>query len=212
MCIRDRYRDGVLLSTVRRDFEYNVLECVDPIIVNCEIRGNDRDGDNTISFFNTTVGADSYQWFFDYPNTDPAFTSTVPSPTFTYPTSGKYTVRKEATRDHDGCTVIEEFIVSTGISFLEADFNAEFLSCDTGSNLINLTDLSVDPTGATCATEWQWTVDLDGRIQNLTGNPATFDAGNASNATITLVVTNSSGCESTITCLLYTSPSPRDRG
>ena len=129
ICV-DEFRDGELLSTVRRDFEYNVVSCQEPIVPDCELTGNNCDGDNTISFINRSTGADSYRWNFDYPNTDPAFTSTTPSPTFTYPAPGKYTVRKEAVRDADGCYVAREFELSVGGQPLNADFNAEFVSCE----------------------------------------------------------------------------------
>jgi len=197
VCV-DEYRDGVLISTTRRDFEYNVVICSPPIVIDCELRGNDCDGDNTISFVNRTTGADRYMWHFDFPNTDPSTTSTIPSPTHTYPGPGKYIVRKEAIRDFDGCSVFEEFVVSTGPSMLEPDFIAEFISCD-GQNLVGLTDLSVDPTGISCAVAWEWTINLNGNPIVLEGNPASFDAGTATTAEITLEVTSSSGCVNTIT-------------
>ncbi len=198
VCV-DEFRNGELISTTRRDFEYNVVACSPPIVIDCELRGNDCDGDNTISFLNRTTGADSYMWYFDYPNTDPSTTSTVPSPTHTYPGPGKYTIRKEAIRDFDGCSIFEEFVVSTGPSMLEPDFTAEFLSCD-GQNLVGLTDLSLDPTGISCAVAWEWSINLNGsQIILIEGNPATFDAGTATTAEITLNVTSSSGCINTIT-------------
>ena len=197
VCV-DEFRDGVLISTTRRDFEYNVVSCFPPIVIDCEIRGNDCDGDNTISFVNRTTGANSYMWYFDFPNTDPSTTSTDPNPTHTYPVAGKYTIRKEAIRDVDGCSIFEEFVVSTGPSMLEPEFSAEFVSCD-GGNQVRLTDLSVDPTGISCAIAWDWTIDLNGNQINLNGNSATFNAGTATTATVTLVVTSSSGCETTIT-------------
>ena len=198
VCV-DEFRNGVLLSTTRRDFEYNVVSCSAPIVLDCELRGNDCDGDNTISFLNRTVGADTYKWHFDFPNTDPAFMSTDPSPTFTYPSAGKYTIRKEATRSSDGCSVHEDFIVTTGsMNQLTADFSAEFVSCING-NLVSLTDLSVDPTNMTCAVAWSWNVSLDGIPITLDSNPVVFDAGNAQQATVTLTVLNSAGCESTVT-------------
>ena len=197
VCV-DEFRDGVLLSTTRRDFEYNVVNCSPPIVIDCELTGNDCDGDNTISFINRTTGADSYMWFFDYPNMDPSTTSTVASPTHTYPVAGKYTVRKEAIRDSDGCSVFEEFVLSTGPSMLQTDFAAEFISCD-GQNLVGLSDISVDPTGISCAVAWDWTINVNGSAVNLQGNPVTFDAGTATTAEITLNVTSSSGCVTTIT-------------
>lgn len=111
----EEYRNGELLSTVRRDFEINVVACSDPItIIECDIAGTDCNGGTTVSFNLQTTNADSYQWYFDYPNTDPAFTSTTQSPTFSYPAPGIYTVRMEATRSSDGCTRIKDTVINVG--------------------------------------------------------------------------------------------------
>ena len=110
VCV-DEFRDGELLSTVMRDFEYTVRVCADPIVADFEVLDNDCSGDNTVSFNNLTTGADSFTWFFDFPGT--TLTSNEENPTFTFPANGKYTVRLEARRDVDGCTVTTERVVST---------------------------------------------------------------------------------------------------
>ncbi len=198
VCV-DEYRNGILLSRVQRDFEYNVRVCVDPILSDFEILENDCDGDTQVSFNNTTEGADEYLWYFDYPNTDPAFTSTSESPSFIYPAMGSYTVRLEATRSSDGCTtVLEKTIVISDIP-LDPDFEAVFESCD-GGNIVQLNDLSTDPSGISSAVNWEWTVlDNNGSTINLSGNPASFDALGLDSIDITMVVTSNAGCVSSIT-------------
>ncbi len=195
ICVEE-YRDGVLFSTVRRDFQYTVRVCTDPIIADFEVLDNDCDGDNTMTFNNLTTGADSYMWFFDYPGT--TLTSTEVSPTFTYPTTGKYTVRLEATRNSDGCTTSTERVVSTTSTPLDADFTAEFESCENG-NFVRLSDISIDPTGMSCATGWTWTVSSTAGTTEYTGNPVIIDVGNAQTIDVTLEVVSSSGCVSQVT-------------
>ncbi len=194
VCV-DEYRNGVLLSTVRRDFEIHITACGTPIITDCDIVDNNCDGDNTISFVNRTTGADTYTWYFDYPNQDPAFTSNEVNPTFTYPTAGKYTVRKEATRLSNSCTVHEDFIVSVGTTnTLSVDFDATLESCNTGENIVRLTDRSIDPTGLTCAVDWSWVVTINGQVESFQGESILVSFGSSDEATVDLTVTGSNGC------------------
>jgi gliding motility-associated-like protein len=195
ICV-DEFRDGELLSTYMRDFEYTVRVCTDPIVTDFEVLDNDCDGDNTVTFNNLTTGADSFMWFFDFPGT--TLTSTEVSPTFTYPANGKYTVRLEASRDSDGCTTSAEKVISTSSTPLDADFTATFESCDNG-NLIRLSDISTDPTGISCAQAWTWTVSSTSGTQVFTGNPVLIDVGNAQSIDVTLEVVSSSGCVSDVT-------------
>jgi gliding motility-associated-like protein len=194
ICV-DEYRDGELLSTVARDFEYTVRICTDPIVGDFEVLNN-CDGDNTVTFNNLTTGADSFMWFFDFPGT--TLTSTEVSPTFTYPSEGKYTVRLEATRNTDGCTTITERTVSVSSTPLNADFTAGFESCDNG-NLVSLTDTSIDPTGISCTDVATWTVTTSAGTSEFTGSPVIIDVGNSQTIDVTLEVISTSGCVSEIT-------------
>jgi len=195
ICVEE-YRDGELLSTVMRDFEYNVRICTDPIIADFEVLDNNCDGDNVVSFNNLTTGADSYVWYFDFPNT--TLTSTDENPTVTYPGQGKYTVRLEATRNSDGCTTVVERIVSNSSTPLEANFDVAFESCENG-NEIRLTDTSIDPTGISCAQAWTWTISSTAGTVVTEGNPSIVDVGNAQTVNITLEVVSTSGCISSVT-------------
>jgi len=195
VCV-DEYRNGVLYSTATRDFQYTVRICTDPIIADFEVLANNCDGDNTVTFNNLTTGADSFTWFFDYPGT--TLTSNEVSPTFTYPSNGKYTVRLEATRNSDGCNTATEKVISTSSTPLEADFTAAFESCDNG-NIVRLTDISIDPTGISCAQDWTWTVSSTAGTEVYTGNPVLIDVGNAQSINVTLDVISTSGCTSRIT-------------
>ncbi|MGB0429857.1 MAG: gliding motility-associated C-terminal domain-containing protein, partial [Bacteroidia bacterium] len=88
------YRDGQLLSTVVRDFQFNVIGCsfdlisafVNPI----------QDCDLDVEFENKSQGATNYFWDFGDLNslTD---TSTLSNPSYKYPGTGTYQIKLIAT-------------------------------------------------------------------------------------------------------------------
>ncbi len=94
ICVKE-YRNGQLLSTVRRDFQFNVTgSCQGTAAV---IVDQDRDSSSlcsgkTINFQELCVNANTYLWDFGDPNTT-ADTSTLPNPTYTYADTGVYRVR-----------------------------------------------------------------------------------------------------------------------
>ncbi len=88
VCV-DEFRNGSLLSTTRRDFQYNVADCGEPNAafflpeVICDTLG--------VQFINQSTNSDLFRWYFDWENpTGPS--STDFSPFFTYPDTGMYTV------------------------------------------------------------------------------------------------------------------------
>lgn len=83
------FRQGKLINTVRRDFQFNVLFCQFNLITS--FAKNITSCNDTVSFVDNSFGAISYLWDFGVNNitTD---TSTAKSPTYVYPSAGKYTV------------------------------------------------------------------------------------------------------------------------
>ncbi|NNE27430.1 MAG: hypothetical protein HKN09_11355, partial [Saprospiraceae bacterium] len=200
ICVEE-YRDGILLSTVGRDLEINVRACIDPITVDFEALNNDCDGDLTVDFNNLTVGADSYTWYFDYPNTDPAFISNEINPSFDFPAEGHYTVRLEATRASDGCTSIKEKTITISNTPLVPAFDVVLSSCEMG-DYIELIDQSYDSTGLTRPVAWDWTITLNGNSQTFNTQNVIVDVSGSDEVEVTLTVTSSSGCESTISDII----------
>ena len=91
ICVSE-YRDGELLSTVMRDFQFNVVMC-DPTIISAVQPQTDNQlciGE-TIGFTENSIGAQSLLWDFGVPDTD-TDVSTLSNPTYTYPDTGVYTV------------------------------------------------------------------------------------------------------------------------
>ena len=173
----EEYRDGKLLSTVRRDFEYNVRVCLDPPEADFEapsvLCGSDE---FTVAFINTSQFADSYFWQFDYPSLLGSRTSTDENPVYTYPNNpafdGKDTfqVYLKAIRSMDQCfdEIIKEILVIE--DELVADFEFQLLGCPGDSIDIYLKDISVPLNPSYTIDSWTWTITLeDGSVVTGTG-------------------------------------------
>lgn len=190
----EQYRNGVLLSVSKRDFQYNVRLCGEqtraafnaPTVL-CDTR--------TVVFENTSDNALNYRWFFDFPNDDPNFVSTETNPTFTYPELGEYTVALVAWKD-TVCIDTAFQVIKVSETTISADFTTESLNCDSGSQF-RLIDVSVD--AVFIPVQWHWTIEIDGEIiaEYNVQNPV-HTINRVGRATITLTVTSSNGCTSTI--------------
>ncbi len=91
ICVSE-YRDGELLSTVMRDFQFNVVMCDPTIISAAQPQSTDQYCiGETIEFFENSIGAQELLWDFGVAGTDSDI-SFDESPTFTYPDTGTYEV------------------------------------------------------------------------------------------------------------------------
>ncbi|MBC7885458.1 MAG: PKD domain-containing protein [Saprospiraceae bacterium] len=128
ICVEE-YRNGVLLSIVRRDFQFNVRVCSQPPFAQFTTSESNCDG-LTVEFYNNSLSSGNFQWDFNYPSTDPIFKSTQASPVFTFPASGIYNVRLRATRGSDGCfdTLIQQVAVFN--NKIDAAFTYALKDCD----------------------------------------------------------------------------------
>ncbi len=144
VCVRE-FRDGQLLSEIRRDFEYNVRVCGRNPIAIFEPDFDTRCDGLTISFENQSISNFlpveelQYTWFFDFPNTN--FVSNAVDPVFTFPESGRYLVAMAVT---DGLCVDTTF-ASIGVAELgdpTADFTYDSFDCD-GSTIVQFNQTSL---------------------------------------------------------------------
>ncbi|MCB0656309.1 MAG: hypothetical protein KDC57_09250, partial [Saprospiraceae bacterium] len=191
LCV-DEYRNGVLLSTVHRDFQYNVRDC------NLDIRAiitspDAYCGDLTANFTNASTNGDFTKWYFDYDG-DTTATSTEESPSYTYPDYGQYRVALIAGLN-GVCfdTTFKTITVFEG--GLSAAIGWQPVDCANNDLSIQLLDQTKDEEGT--PVEWQWTVEYQGNELNFTDQNPTFNLPNGTLVDVTLRVVSTSGCVST---------------
>ena len=189
----DEYRDGVLLETYYRDYQFNIQECeplvaaaTEPIILDCE--------DYTIEFTNSSTGADEYLWDFG-----DGTTSTEFEPTHTYSDTGTYTVTLIAV---PGFVCADTFIATIKIyNVLTADY--DFTAGCSGTPVV-FTDLS-NSTEAGIIDSWTWNF-ADG-FSSTEQNPE-HEYADGGTYTVILTVTTDKGCESIISYDILVEPGP----
>ena len=192
ICVRE-FRDGVLLSEVRRDFEYNVRVCGrDPIaifspdfVTQCDDLQVEFSNESTSNFL--PVDSLDFLWLFDFPNED--MMSTEMSPTFDFPAPGLYNVAMIVT---DGVCIDTAF-ADVGVS-LENDPTAAFeivsFDCD-GSTQIQLIDRST----SSQTISYEWTLETEGGgIANSTEQSPIFNITEDQTISVILTVSTPSRC------------------
>ena len=159
VCVSE-YRNGVLLSRVFRDFQFNVASC-DPTVV-ADIEADELIGDQefvinscgntTITFNNESFQEqyiDDFEWTFDVGGSVVSNASDW-SPTFTFPQPGTYGGELILNPDTD-CGDTATIFVNI-YPEITADFSFEYDTCVAGPT--TFTDLSF--TNADMLTGWDW--------------------------------------------------------
>jgi gliding motility-associated-like protein len=97
VCVSE-YRNGVLIGTHHRDFQFNVISCpyVINAVINSQVTSNNGQGTGycngyTVNFSNSSTTGAIYHWDFGDLNTI-ADTSNLYNPSYTYTAAGDYTV------------------------------------------------------------------------------------------------------------------------
>lgn len=196
VCVEE-YRNGELLTTKRRDFQYNVGECLQ---VQSIAAAPEAQCDNlTVSFENNSSQAEEFLWQFNYPD-DLSATSTEVSPSFTYPDTGTYTIRLIA-EPNKPCSDTTEFEVFLQENSLTANFKTEVYDCDEES-FVQLLDTSVDFVSP--IVEWNWVIMYgDTTIISTEQNPLP-EIPPGVNGTIEMTVTSENGCVRSATDIFVT--------
>ncbi len=88
ICVEE-YRNGQLIGTLRRDFQYNVGLCGQT--TSAFFAPDFQCGNLSVGFENRSNNADSFLWYFNDPG-NPGATSTASDPVFTFSDTGRYTI------------------------------------------------------------------------------------------------------------------------
>ncbi len=180
---------GVLLSTTRRDFQYNVGPCAE-VAANFEAPTVQCDN-FTVQFTSTSTNADEFVWYFDFPSPTP--TSTLANPVHTFPDTGSYLVAL-VVEPLSACvdTFCQNIYLAT--STLQADFRVDVFDCDNFS-ILQLQDFSVD--SAVQIVSRLWTVSYNGTVLTSSMANPTFNVPLGVTGTVRLQVTSSNACTET---------------
>lgn len=196
ICIQE-FRDGVLIETHLRDFQFNVTDCTPALYADFPEEINNCD-DLTIHFDNNSYGTDSYYWDFGVTGIA-SDVSTVFEPEYTYPDTGTYTVMLVA---NPGTLCADTMFSEVQIyPHLHADFNYE-AAC--ARQLLYFDDASVTDHGV--LDQWIW--DFGGGHTSTLQNPSqAFET--AGTFPVTLKVKNDVGCTKEITKYVTVYPAPQ---
>ncbi len=192
----DEYRDGILLSSVRRDFQYNVGECGQ---TTAAFFSPDFQCDSlTVNFDNQSVDATTYLWIFNDPG-NPGASSSEVNPSYTFSDTGRYEIMLIANPGG----ICEDTVFRT-IQLLPPslmpDFSFTYQECS-DSLEIQITDLTTDDLST--PVDWRWTLEQDGIvIATDSVQSPTFVVYERGELVLTLNVTAANGCPATLTQII----------
>ncbi|MGB1217739.1 MAG: PKD domain-containing protein, partial [Saprospiraceae bacterium] len=185
VCVEE-YRDGILISTTKRDFQYNTGICGEAI---SSFFAPEVDCDGfSVDFTNQSDNATEFYWNFGDPNTT-SDVSILSNPSYVYPDTGLYEIMLIAD-PNDLCSDTTYTTVSVQYPSLFVDFDMEIIDgCIFPAEII-FTDITYDTIST--PVEWEWLFS-DGTVSN-EQNPVWIitDGGNY---TATLTVTSENGCQ-----------------
>jgi gliding motility-associated-like protein len=198
VCVSE-YRNGVLISTTRRDFQFNVLSC-QAAIASIPAQTVFCNG-YTVDFVGSSINGNQYFWNFGDPTTL-ADTSNLISTSYTYPDSGTYTVMLVAYDPAGNCydTAYSTFQV---YPLLEPQFTAPDPQCLQGNSF------SFQAGGAfTGDASFNWNFGNQSNPQQSTlQNPTGIVFNNTGTFPVTLTVSQY-GCSKSFTANIEVVPKP----
>ena len=207
VCVEE-YRNGQLLSVVRRDFQFNVTSCtplVDAIIAADEVISDNEFvilscGDNAVHFDNQSVqlqNIDDFVWNIELPSGTQHPTEW--SPTVEYPGTGTYNASLYL---NPGTPCADTAFIEVHIlPGLNADFSYVYDTCISAP--VVFTDLSTTESGT--MTNWDWNFG-DGNTSTEVNPEHLYMV--PGNLPVTLVVTDINGCKDTAVQVIPYYPVP----
>jgi len=187
VCVEE-YRNGELLSVMRRDFQYNVGMCreTEAVISAPEVQCENL----TVNFESLSQDFDELVWNFDFPNSDSAFISREENPTFTYPDTGRYTVQLVANPGRT-CADTSFHEIYLQNNSLDVDFEIETYECEDSSILV-LQDRTRDSIADLSA--WFWEITYDDSLRTSSDQNPTFFVPKNTVGNVRLSVQSENGC------------------
>lgn len=202
ICVSE-FNNGVLQSTLRRDYQFNVTNCQSNIVSGIQSQIQTPSSicaGKTVQFFESATNANSYFWDFGDPNST-SDTSNLPNPVYTYSDTGTYIVTlvvNPRTPCTDTATTL--FTVHYPINFT-VSYNGNGCFDEQGFTFTIAGSFSPDA-------QYEWTFPTGANINSFNGispPPISFNA--IGSYPYTLKITDF-GCESTFTDTIEVTPRP----
>ena len=183
ICVEE-YRDGVLISTTRRDFQYNVGICgqTTAAFLAPEIQC----GDLSVEFTNQSMGAENYLWLFGDP-ANPDATSIEASPIYTYADTGRFEVTLIAAPDEVCADTFSQEVYLQYNSILP-NFSLDTVACG-DSLVLAVMDLSTDTIST--IENWEWLINGE---PVASGPAPTLTFTEPGTNTLDLILSSANGC------------------
>ncbi|MEM8523333.1 MAG: PKD domain-containing protein [Bacteroidota bacterium] len=189
VCVEE-YRDGELLSSTRRDFQYNIGLCRE---TSAAIGSPEVQCDNLeVQFNSLSEEATDFVWNFDI--NDPNAVSREENPTYTYPDYGKYTIQL-IVEPGKICSDTITREIDLQPNSLMADLIVQSFDCE-DSSYVTLVDLSQDTVSFVESRRWE--VVYGNNVITSNERQPTFGVPRGSSGTVTLTVQSLNSCEQTI--------------
>ncbi len=207
VCVSE-YRNGQLLSIVRRDFQFNVAECNPLVLADIQedeiINGQDfvinSCGTTIVPFINQSLDPDfidTYSWEFEINGQIETFTEW--SPTITFPGLGTYEgtlFLNPGTECGDTANIFVNVYPE-----INSDYSYTYDTCVAGP--VSFVDNSFSGSGT--ITNWDWTFG-DGNTSTDQNPTHQFDVPGL--LPVTLAVTDINGCVDELTEFINWQPAP----
>ena len=198
ICVEE-YRDGVLISTTSRDFQFNVGICgqtISSIFTPDVICNNEL----LVCPENNSINADDFEWYWN----DPAWPDSVSygsNPCHMYSDTGNYIIMMIA-EPLNPCVDTSYQDIYLQYESLTADFNFEFVECS-DSLVVQATDLSIDTISNPGGWLWELLDENGDVIGTSTDQNPVFSVFETQTVTLQLIVISDNECQDTIEQMFF---------
>ncbi len=182
----DEYRNGVKIGTIVRDFQYNVLDCPPP--KNAAIGNIDVCSGLSIQMKNESgAGANGFWW--DFGTGNPADTSDLEEPIFTFPSNGIYNLTLMAQK---GTLCADTAHLQIKISNVTGQFISDDTLC-VGETSDFISNSFASSNDLIAYTAWRFNnVDLD------TGTIVNHSFSQTGDLAVEMILASDNGCRDTV--------------